>query len=223
MAPAAPLALGPRAFALVRLVLGVYLTVHLAQLVPWAGEVWSAAGVLPDRALVPLPRGLPNLLDLLRTPALAQAFVAVLAALAALFTTGVARRPAAALLLYGWACLLERTPLISNPSIPFVGFGLLLSLAIPPGERLRGAATWRTPPGALAAAWLVFAASYTYAGVTKIAAPSWLDGSALSHVLACPLARDSALRDALVAARRHSCARRRGPRWRSSSLPCPCA
>ncbi len=37
--------------------------------------------------------------------------------------------------------------------------------------------------------------SYTFAGVTKLGAPSWIDGSALSHVLSCPLARDSVVRD----------------------------
>jgi predicted DCC family thiol-disulfide oxidoreductase YuxK len=42
-------------------------------------------------------------------------------------------------------------------------------------------------------------AGYTYSGVVKLVSPSWVDGSALEHLLINPLARDSALRELLLA------------------------
>ena len=43
------------------------------------------------------------------------------------------------------------------------------------------------------------AAGYSYGGFTKLTSPSWLDGSALSHVLSNPLARPTLLREWLLA------------------------
>ena len=42
------------------------------------------------------------------------------------------------------------------------------------------------------------ALGYSYGGITKLVSPSWIDGSALKHVLGNPLARPHALRDALL-------------------------
>jgi predicted DCC family thiol-disulfide oxidoreductase YuxK len=55
------------------------------------------------------------------------------------------------------------------------------------------------PESVFRAAWIVMAVGYTYSGLTKLASPSWLDGSALRHVLENPLARPGALRDLLLA------------------------
>ena len=41
-------------YRLFRVLLGAYLFVHFAQLLPWAGEVFSSAGMLPDAAQSPL-------------------------------------------------------------------------------------------------------------------------------------------------------------------------
>lgn len=177
-----------------RVVLGVYLVAHFAHLVPWAAEVWSAAGVLPDVGLSPLPPLLPNALLLLTSPAAVQGFVVALVGLALLFTFGVARRATAVALWYGWACLFGRNPLIANPSLPYVGLLLLLCAAAPTDERRGGRREL------VAVAWALLALGYTYSGVTKLGAPSWQDGSALAHVLRCPLARDTGLRELLLAA-----------------------
>jgi len=45
----------------------------------------------------------------------------------------------------------------------------------------------------------LMAIGYSYSGYTKLASPSWLDGSALARVLENPLARPTALRDLLLA------------------------
>ena len=43
------------------------------------------------------------------------------------------------------------------------------------------------------------ALAYSYSGYTKLLSPSWIDGSALSRVLANPLARATVLRTLLLA------------------------
>ena len=71
---------------------------------------------------------------------------------------------------------------------------LLLAHAAMPADR-------PMPPAMHAAAWIVMAVGYSYSGCTKLGSQSWLDGTALRHVLENPLARPGALRDALLAVR----------------------
>ncbi|MEZ4237713.1 MAG: hypothetical protein R3F59_16505 [Myxococcota bacterium] len=59
---------------------------------------------------------------------------------------------------------------------------------------------WRVPPAIRTVAWLVLGAAYTYSGITKLWSASWLDGSALHHVLDNPLARPGLLRTWLLGA-----------------------
>jgi predicted DCC family thiol-disulfide oxidoreductase YuxK len=48
-------------------------------------------------------------------------------------------------------------------------------------------------------AWWLLVGGYTYSGAWKIFSPSWLDGSALHHLLTNPLARPGVFRDLLLA------------------------
>src|SRR5207244_270508 len=77
-------------------------------------------------------------------------------------------------------------PLIGNPSLPFVGWMLLLIALVLPENRAMPA-------------WIVTSLAYSYSGWTKLVSPSWIDGTAIAHVLANPLARPTALRVALLA------------------------
>lgn len=193
----------PALFGAFRILLGLYLTVHFVQLLPYGAELFSREGIFPDPA-VNLTYGLfPNPLALWDGPRTVTLFLAVLAGLSVIFALGLARRVAALLLWFGWAALFHRNNLISNPSIPYVGLLLLLTTLVPPGERLRPgrkrpAADWSFPASVWWTAWLVLAAGYTYSGLVKLGSPSWLDGSALSHVLENPLARPNVLRELLL-------------------------
>lgn len=194
-----------RQFAWFRIVFGLYLAVHFAHLAPWAGELFSAEGVLPDPALNPTYGIFPNILAWCGSPAFATGVVLVLAVLALLFAAGIARHAAALLLWYGWACLFNRNVLISNPSIPYVGLLLLLTTLVPAREPLRALSaregergSFHMPAAVYWTAWALMAIGYTFSGVVKLAAPSWTDGSALWHVLQNPLARDGLLRDAVL-------------------------
>lgn len=204
----------PRQFATFRVLLGAYLMVHFAHLLAYGTEVFSRHGVLPD-ARLNLTYGLfPDPLYRWDSPAMVAALLATLCTAAALLTLGIARRAAAVVLWFGWAALFHRNNLISNPSIPYVGLLLLLTVLVPLGEglvpRRRGGdgsgwtvadpdSDWRLPPAVYWTAWTVLAAGYTYSGAIKLGSPSWLDGTAFAHVLRNPLARPNAIRETLLA------------------------
>jgi hypothetical protein len=192
----------------VRAALGIYLLVHFAQLIPWGTELFSSDGMLDDAALSPLYPLFPNILFVADSPAAVTALLIAAIALSVLLIVGRMDRSAAVGIWYVWACLYGRNPLISNPSIPYVGWMLLAHAAMPPGPRgsLEGrrrpelVRAWRYPPSLFAAAWIVMSVGYTYSGYCKLTSPSWLDGTALLHVLNNPLARPNALREYLLTA-----------------------
>jgi predicted DCC family thiol-disulfide oxidoreductase YuxK len=187
-----------------RVVLGLYVAVHFGTLIPYAGELFSRSGMIPNPRLNPTFAIFPNALSLVDSPLGVQLFLGGLCLLAVLFVLGFQRRAAALLLWFGWACLLNRNSLIANPGIPYVGWLLLACALIPPGEPLSwrpGAGPqrpWAMPPPLYWGAWWLMAAGYTLSGLHKLQSPSWIDGSALAQVLANPLARPYGLREWLL-------------------------
>lgn len=188
-------------FGLFRVAFGAYLAVHFAHLIPWGAELFGRTGTLGDPSVSPLHGVFPNVLTLWDSPPQVTVFLVAMVVLSLLFAAGVWRRVAAVLLWYGWACLFNRNPLISNPGIPYVGLMLLLSSLVPATERLRFQLRSRhderfaMPYWVFGAAWVLMAVGYSYSGVVKLMSPSWLDGSALWHLLNNPLARDGFARD----------------------------
>lgn len=184
-------------YSIFRAILGGYLYLHFVSLLPWATEVFGpiAAGGMLGADHSPLLGVFPNVLGLIDTPWFAVAFVALGAILSVMVAVGFRDRWAAVALWYVWACLLGRNPLILNPGIPYVGWMLLMHAALPTP---RGDG-WKFPGGFLGAAWTVMVVGYTFGGLTKLGSLSWMDGSALLHVLQGPLARPTLLREWLVA------------------------
>ncbi len=188
-----------------RAVVGGYLLIHFAQLLPWAAEVFSSRGVLPDAKLSPFIHLFPNVLAIFDGPAFVAALVAAAAVVAGLFAVGVGDRVGALFMFYVLACLYGRNPLIANPSLPYVGWLLLAHACLaplPPGTGLwrpEPPGGWRFSRGVHAAAWLLLAAGYTFSGYTKLVSPSWLDGTAITRVLHSPLARPGSTQALLLA------------------------
>lgn len=190
-----------------RMVTGIYLTVIFARLVPYGTELFSSAGMIPAASASPYSALFPNLLSIWDSPAAVRAVLLACAGCGILFTIGLFDRIAAVLLWYGLACLFGRNPLILNPSLPYIGWLLLAHATIraaPNGSwRGRGRADpaggWHMPGGVFRAAWIIMALGYSYSGYTKLVSPSWMDGSALAHVLQNPLARPTWLRIGLHA------------------------
>ncbi len=190
----------PYQFAFFRILLGVYLTIHFVQLIPYAPEIWSHAGLLPDASLNLTYGVFPNLLNVISSPIQVQIFVGLLVLLALLFMIGFQRPFVAILLWYGWVCLFDRNNLISNPGIPYVGWILLACAVIPKGEPLSVTKTkteekWVFPMLLFVGAWAIMSIGYTISGIDKFYSPSWRDGSAIFHLLENPLARDWWLRE----------------------------
>ena len=179
----------PEWYRAFRVLLGAYLMVHFAQLLPWAGELFSSTGMLPGSAS---PILLPfNILYWWDAPPFVTVLVATGAALSLALALGYRDRIAAVLLWYIWACLFGRNPLIANPSLPYVGMLLLVHAATPAILN----AEWRFPKQLYQLLWVLMAVGYTYSGVTKLVSPSWLDGNAVRYILENPLARPTALRE----------------------------
>lgn len=197
--------ISPWQFAAFRILFGIYLTVHFAYLIPYGGELFSREGVLPQANLNFTFGILPNPLEHFDSPAFVTGFLLTLTLLAVALMIGFCRRTAALLLWFGWACLFNRNNLIINPGIPYVGLLLWFCALLPPGEplsvRSRGASgRWEFPAGIYWAAWLLLAVGYTFSGCVKLSSPSWVDGSAMLHLLNNPLARPGWFRDLSLAA-----------------------
>jgi hypothetical protein len=190
-----------RQFGFFRVALGLYLAFHFAQLLPYAAELFSNLGMLPN-ARLNLTAGLfPNPLAAFDSPLFVKLFLGTLMILALLFAAGICRRGVALLLWFGWAALFNRNNLIINPSIPYIGLLLLLSALVPLGESFcltNARRDWKFPASVYWTGWILLAAGYSYSGWMKLLSPSWLDGSALRHVLENPLARPNFLRSALL-------------------------
>ncbi len=197
-------AIPPAQFALFRILFGGYLLQHFLYLLPWGAEIFSNTGVLADPRLNPTHGLFPNPLatEWGGTPFFVTAFLAGLSLLSVLFMLGAWRRWVALALWFGWACLFNRNNLISNPSIPYVGLILLLCVLVPPGEpfsltgaRGRRPSEWFFPAGVYWGAWFLMAAGYTFSGLVKLDSPSWVDGTAMRHLVDNPLARPGVFRD----------------------------
>ncbi len=179
-------------FIVFRAIFGLYLCQHFAGLLPYGAELFSHEGVLADASLNFTHGLLPNPLEHWDSPAFVSGFLWALLTLSFLFMLGIGWRICAVALWYGWACLFNRNNLISNPSLAYIGLLLLFCALLPPIKR------WKFPPVMFGIAWMLLALGYTFSGVVKCSSPSWLDGTAMLHVVNNPLARPGLFRDAFL-------------------------
>ena len=189
--------MAPLQFGAFRIALGLYLVVYFARLTPYAEELLSRAGMVPDVTTNIGHVPFPNLLAWADSPAAVRLFVVVMAVIAACLTLGCARRVAAVALWYAIACVTQRNELIADPATPFLGWLLLATTLVPPGEPLTLRNRSRTPrPGwefparLVFAAWIVVGVSYTTSGALKLGSPAWREGWAFGLFLENTLHRD---------------------------------
>jgi predicted DCC family thiol-disulfide oxidoreductase YuxK len=191
----------PGLYVVFRVLLGSYLVVHFLHLTPWAAELFSGAGMLPEAGLSPLTV-VPGLLSNADAPWFAIMLTMTGACAGLLIAAGRCDRVAA---LVAWAVLASlfiRNPLIANPALPYLGWLLIAHCFVPPARLgslgARGADGWQAwslPRSLFLSAWIVLALSYSYSGYTKLLSDSWVAGDTIRLVLQNPLARDHALRD----------------------------
>ena len=189
-------------FVFFRVILGIYLVFHFAGLLPHATEIFSELGMFAAQSALPTLDALPNLFSLSDSPAFVYSVLGIGILGGVCLIMGVERRAVSLILWIVWLSLFNRNPFISNPSIAFVGFALLIMAALPNGEPFAWRKTqfdWHVPNWVSHGALLLLMLGYTVSGLHKLTAPSWVDGTALIHVLNLPLARDTALTSSLLA------------------------
>ena len=188
-------------FAFFRMIFGTYLLIHFMMLLPEAGVLFAKGGLLSSTSLNLSYGTFPSILYVFNEGWQVTLFVGIMALLSLLVIFGYYRRTASFLLWYGWACLFHQNNLILNPGIPMVGWLLLALAIVPKGEGFGLEAreeNWEMPPILYWGAWAIAGIAYTISGLDKAMAPSWQDGSAITHLLNNPLARDYFLRDMLL-------------------------
>lgn len=158
-------------WSVVRFAFGAYLALLFARMVPFAAELFSHAGAIPDASA--LPRRFPNALLVFDAPWFATALTSLAAAVSLLVAVGWRTRSAALLLWYLVACFTGRNPFLADSGLPVFGWLLLLQLFVPPAPfasmdargRADPAGPWFLPRaipvatrllllGHLAAAWI---------------------------------------------------------------------
>ncbi len=182
-------------FSIFRVLLGGFLIVHFAHLLPYANEVFSNQGALSQASHSPLLSLFPNILAWFDSPFMLTSLLLTGIMAGCGILIGKLDKLAAFSAFYILACLLCRNPLISNPSLPYLGWMLILYLFIPQNKHN---GTWHLPQHLYFAAWAVLALSYSYSGYTKLLSPSWVSGDTIQFVLENPLARDTWFREWLL-------------------------
>ncbi len=198
-------------FASFRIILGIYLVVHFVQLLPVCEELFSNQGVIKNASILPSYDKLPLHIFKYDNPISIRYFIISLIGASILFTIGILRRFMSLWLYYGWMCLQNRNPLISNPSIGYIGWIFLACVLIPGGERIgffkskeerkiyyKKYGRWQVPDILYYGFIIVIGFSYTASGIHKLQCPSWIDGTALYYVLSGPLAYQNFLVDMLL-------------------------
>ena len=192
---------GSTIFAMFRVIFGLYLTIHFLQIHPVASELFSNKGVIKDTSLLPAYNKIPLFLLSYDDEFIIQSFLKLLICSSIMFTLGYYRRLNALFLFYGWISLLNRNPLISNPSLGYIGWMMLACAIIPKGERIgfllsekqrqEEKIKWEMPDVIYYGMWIIIGISYTASGLHKLQCPDWINGTALNYILDGPMARQN--------------------------------
>lgn len=181
----------PGLFAAWRIALGLWLLSLFAGLWPWRMELYGAGGFPQIDAFWMV---FPNLLRGHDSRPVISALFGVAMGASLSFTLGFYRRVCAVLLWFLLATLCARDPVVFNLSWNYVGWSLLASALVPPGEpRWPGGAAapgWEMPRELYAGACAILALSYTVSGLSKLGRPEWAQGEAIGMLLRSPVAWD---------------------------------
>lgn len=175
-------------FRIARFILGLYLLEHFIELIPYADELFGKK-MLFDPSLGPTSHIFPSIFNLIDVNII-MIFIVLITLYFIFGSHSVNVNICALVLWFFWASIINRNILISNPGIPYIGWLLLVYACEINDTRYRINIIWLS--------WFIMGLGYTISGLHKLDCPSWLDGSALTHVLNSPLARDNMLRDYVI-------------------------
>lgn len=173
-----------------RIIFGLYLCYHFYELIPYSEELFGSKMPFNPK-LSPTYGIFPNILNLEILSA--QYFITTLLIISISFTIGYKIQICSFLLWYGFSCLFNRNILISNPGIPYVGW-LLLACAIITHKSKEFEIINKIHYARIFwMAWFLMALGYTISGLHKLQCESWLNGTAMIHILNSPLGRNNFL------------------------------
>lgn len=180
-------------FVFFRSIFALYLISHFIGILPYAEEIF---GNDIELSMISNPKLLPtasflNMFDIIPDGYI-KSFVWILLISSVCLLLNFKQRICGGILLYGWSILLCRNVFISNPGIPYVGLLMLFIILLPDNEN-----EWTQRPhltrGLYWLGWIIMMSGYTISGLHKLQSPSWVDGTALSHILSSPIARNTFL------------------------------
>lgn len=187
-------------FTYFRIIFGIYLMIHFANLIPYAEELFSNNGMIKNYKDLPGYNFVPNILFWHDNPLFVRTILYIMVFLSLMITFEIKRRICSIIIFYGWICLLNRNIFISNPSMAYIGW-LLLALTLIQEQdskvKIKNDISkvkikndiWNMDSAIYYGAWIIMGVSYTASGINKLQCQSWWDGTALHNVLTGPLAR----------------------------------
>lgn len=179
----------PAQFALLRIVLGLWLAWQSAELAWWAANSFSAEGGRSNAALAASQGAFFQSDAWVGAQWFSIVWGMVGAGLALALALGWQRRWVALALWFTWAASFLGTGPSSISLLPAVGFLLLLFVVVPDGEPWRwhgktvAPPDWKMPRKVWLAGWAVLAASYAFSGLVKLFGASEADGPMLGHLI----------------------------------------
>jgi predicted DCC family thiol-disulfide oxidoreductase YuxK len=164
--------------AIIRIIVGTYLFIYSGSLM-FLAEIYRG-----DSALRTSMISQPQVL-------LTQLVLALMLLVSLVFIFGKWTRLSSGLLWLGWVYVFNTNNLLITPGLGFVGWLLLVFLIIDSTEDL--------PREIYFGGLVILGFGYLIDGYLKWESVSWAEGSALTHLLNSPYARDSILCDLLLA------------------------
>ena len=168
-----------RLFKLWRLLFGTYLCIYAVLMYPFSIEMYSSAGVFQDNSLLPWRSFFPSWLLAFDSPILVKVYFGIYFLGAIGLALGVQTRIFAMVVWLLSVWLFNRNPFSDSPEVGFVNW-LLLALVVSPDGNVNS-----THSALKQAGLITLAGAYCYAGSMKLLLgdASWIDGTALYHIL----------------------------------------
>lgn len=162
---------------LVRVLLGGYLLFLFCSFVPYATELFSNQGVVPNTfAEIIVSPFIPFSIYEISSPLVVQIGLGALIVLAGLFMLGWQQRTSSLLLWLGWVWLSYLNPFSSDPAQAYIGLLLLVFIITPSGtqnqsNQMSSILYW--------GCWVILGLSFSISGYEKFTDQMWTDGLAV--------------------------------------------
>lgn len=169
-----------------RICLGIYLVVHFSQLFSDSIELFSNVGMISNTSNIPNI----SIFKYYDEPIFVNLFIISLIVASLSFVFNYKSKICQIYIFFGWMSLINRNPLIVNPTINYIGW-LLLSFSFSNTKKNENTIIYY-------GFWLIVGLSYTASGIHKLQCETWRNGTALFYILSGPLSRQNILTDFIL-------------------------